>query len=355
MSRKRTRPRRSRGKKRREEVSATALPIIRIHQNTTKARNPHLHHTRNTVMRPHTTTTMDLLPPSTPPRAAASFPSAAAGIDTKTQGAVPPPSSAAAPLLPFLLDPKEGPPAPVDALTCLVTLPFLFSPFLGPKDCLTMAGLQKVGEEEQVGGGWIGCQRWSAVCVVRESECHTIKSLLDSSACLLVFIVVRAFASKILNPSILPSSLPFPHLALGHLQAARFYPHGVCALRPAPLPGLATSCPTLAAFGHVAGRGREGGRDGREGGREGKECVDSGVCLRGSQTNRPPFNVPPSLPPSLPPSGPPPRRPHSCSDPWPENQPAPPTLRCSSSFSSLPPSLPSPSCSYRVHDGEGGM
>ena len=155
-------------RERRERERGGLQQLLCLSSEYIRIQQKHATHTSTTpptqTTRPHTTTIMDLLPPSTPPRAAASFPLSAAGTDTKTQEAAVPPSSTT---LSSLLDQKEGPPAPVDALTCFATLPFLFSPFLGPKDCLTMAGLQKVGEEEQVGGGWIGCQRWSAVCRVR--------------------------------------------------------------------------------------------------------------------------------------------------------------------------------------------
>lgn len=154
----RTRPGRRRREKRRGQRQR-ALPDqsseYTRHNEACNLTPQHTQHTKQATTQ-HTRKTMDLL--RTPPRAAASF----AGVDTtKTQEGAVPPSSLSKSAISSRLDAKEeGTPAAVDALTCFATLSFLFSPFLGPKDCLTMAGLQKVRrggrEGGEGGGGWIG-------------------------------------------------------------------------------------------------------------------------------------------------------------------------------------------------------
>ncbi len=114
--------------------------------------------------RPLTANTMVLMPPITLPPVAASFsssPTASTRVDTKSQGEAVPlsgtPLSSSASSSP---DHEEGTPVPTHALTCLTTFSFLFSPFLGPKDCLTMAGLQKVRKEEK-GRGRLESIAWA--------------------------------------------------------------------------------------------------------------------------------------------------------------------------------------------------
>lgn len=163
------------------------------------------------VIRPLTATTMVLMPPNTLPPVAASFspcPTASTRVDTTSQGeaAVLLSDATMSSSASSLPDHEEGLPVPTHALTCLTTFSFLFSPFLGPKDCLTMTGLQKVRKEAQGIGRLksVAEPKNRGVCGQYNMHYHVILVI----SCLQPICTLQSSILPSLPPLFPPSSLP---------------------------------------------------------------------------------------------------------------------------------------------------